>query len=55
MGSAGLLRPDASGHTRPVIAPAVGRTDQVGVTVEPAGGSSQPTTPPALLLTLLKT
>ncbi|MGW4421971.1 anti-sigma factor [Streptosporangium sp. NPDC004631] len=48
--SAGLLRPDAGGHTVPVVtAPDAGVT-KVGVTVEPAGGSAQPTTVPLLLL-----
>ncbi|MCT9934620.1 anti-sigma factor [Planotetraspora sp. A-T 1434] len=52
MRSAGLLRPDASGAIPPVVAAGAGRADQVGLTVEPAGGSAQPTTRPLLLLDL---
>ncbi|GAB3137119.1 anti-sigma factor domain-containing protein [Microbispora hainanensis] len=48
--SAGLLRPDGSGHVPPVIVDARGGVEKVGVTVEPAGGSRQPTTQPILLL-----
>lgn len=49
---AGLLRPDAAGQTRPVVAGALRDADRVGLTVEPAAGSRQPTTTPFLVLTL---
>jgi hypothetical protein len=51
--SAGLMRPDAEGNIAPIVAGAVaGGTAQMGVTVEPAGGSEQPTTRPLLLVDL---
>ncbi|MCG5215586.1 anti-sigma factor [Streptosporangium soli] len=49
--SAGLVRPDDRGQVPPVVVGMVGG-GQVGVTVEPAGGSEQPTTEPLLLLKL---
>jgi anti-sigma-K factor RskA len=49
---AGLLRPDSAGRTRPVVASPVADADRVGLTVEPAGGSPQPTTDPVLVLNL---
>ena len=50
--SAGLLASDAAGHTLPVItAPGAG-VAKIGVTVEPAGGSAQPTTRPLFLVDL---
>ncbi|MFD1547602.1 anti-sigma factor [Nonomuraea guangzhouensis] len=50
--SAGLLTADAAGHTVPVItAPGPG-VAKIGVTVEPAGGSAQPTTKPLFLVNL---
>ncbi|TDD25378.1 hypothetical protein E1287_37345 [Actinomadura sp. KC06] len=45
--SAGLLPGDRS---RPVVAGTWRPTDQVGVTIEPAGGSARPTTEPLVLL-----
>jgi anti-sigma-K factor RskA len=48
---AGLLGPDDE-PSRPVITRAVGDIDAVAVTVEPAGGSRQPTTPPVLVVRL---
>lgn len=48
MHSAGLLGAAA----RPVIADTVADTRQVGVTIEPAGGSAQPTTDPVIQLAL---
>lgn len=50
--SAGLLPPASAGRTAPVAASGLRAGDQVGMTVEPAGGTSQPTTKPILLLTL---
>jgi anti-sigma-K factor RskA len=49
---AGLLRPDPGGRTPPLVAGALGDADRVGLTVEPAGGSPQPTTTPLVVLTL---
>lgn len=50
--SAGLLHADPSGHTTPLVAPMPADTAQMGVTVEPAGGSPQPTTQPMLQMTM---
>ncbi|MEV6864146.1 anti-sigma factor [Streptosporangium subroseum] len=53
--SAGLLRPDTGGYTAPVVtAPDPGAT-QMGLTVEPAGGSTQPSTQPLLLVSMSAT
>jgi anti-sigma-K factor RskA len=49
---AGLLPPARAGHTAPVLASGLKVGDKVGVTVEPAGGSSSPTTTPIVVLTL---
>lgn len=49
---AGLLRPDAQGQTRTIVASPLRDADRVGLTVEPAGGSPQPTTTPVLVLNL---
>jgi anti-sigma-K factor RskA len=38
--------------TAPVLASGLTRGDQVGITVEPAGGTSAPTTTPIVVLTL---
>lgn len=46
--SAGLL----GEATRPVVAKTVADTRQIGVTIEPAGGSAQPTSDPILQLAL---
>jgi len=48
--SAGLLPPPSSGGTTPVLASGLARGDSVGVTVEPAGGSAQPTTTPIVVI-----
>ncbi|WP_433473170.1 anti-sigma factor [Spirillospora sp. CA-142024] len=48
--SAGLLPADRS---RPVVAGTWRPSDKLGVTVEPAGGSAQPTTTPLVLLSAL--
>ncbi|TMQ90125.1 anti-sigma factor, partial [Actinomadura soli] len=48
--SAGTLNP--SGQPRPVVTAGLGNAQRFGVTIEPAGGSPQPTSPPLLTLTL---
>jgi anti-sigma-K factor RskA len=48
--SAGLLPAASQGKTAPVLASGLVPGDQVGVTVEPAGGTSQPTTTPIVEL-----
>lgn len=50
--SAGLLPPAKDGQTPPVLATGVVTGDTLGLTVEPAGGSAQPTTKPILALPL---
>ena len=50
--SAGLLPPATDGRTPPVLATGVVKGDTLGLTVEPAGGSAQPTTKPILALPL---
>lgn len=45
---AGLVGPDA----RPVVAGRIDDANRVGVTVEPAGGSAQPTTEPLAILAI---
>jgi hypothetical protein len=50
--SAGLLPPASAGRTALVLATGLRSGDQVGMTVEPAGGTSQPTTKPILLMSL---
>jgi anti-sigma-K factor RskA len=49
---AGLLPAPTDGKTAPVLADGLTSADKVGVTVEPAGGTSAPTTTPILVLTL---
>jgi hypothetical protein len=50
---AGLLPPPTrAGRTPPVLASGLAVGDKVGVTVEPAGGTSSPTTTPIVVLTL---
>jgi anti-sigma-K factor RskA len=49
---AGLLPAAVAGRTSPVLAAGLATGDKLGLTVEPAGGSSQPTTTPVLLLSL---
>jgi anti-sigma-K factor RskA len=48
--SAGLLAVTSSGSTAPVLASGVKPGDQLGITVEPAGGTAQPTTTPVVLV-----
>ena len=49
---AGLLPLPSGGKTAPVLASGVQADDKVGVTVEPAGGTSSPTTTPIVVMTL---
>ncbi len=50
--SAGLVPAAKDGKTAPVLASGLAAGDEIGVTVEPAGGSSAPTTAPIVLLSL---
>jgi anti-sigma-K factor RskA len=50
--SAGLLAEAPDGSTTPVLASGLSRGDRVGVTVEPAGGTTKPTTTPVLVISL---
>jgi hypothetical protein len=50
--SAGLLPTARSGVTSPVVATGIVKGDKLGLTVEPAPGSKQPTTRPILALPL---
>ncbi|MGD0063050.1 MAG: anti-sigma factor [Streptosporangiaceae bacterium] len=50
--SAGLLPTATSGQTSPVLASGIVHGDKLGLTVEPAPGSAQPTTTPILDLAL---
>jgi Anti-sigma-K factor rskA len=50
--SAGLLPPATSGQTGPVLASGVVQGDMLGLTVEPAPGTTQPTTTTILSLPL---
>ena len=49
---AGLLPAPEAGQTAPLIASGLAAGDQVALTVEPAGGTRQPTTKPILVMTL---
>jgi anti-sigma-K factor RskA len=49
---AGLLPPALAGLTTPVLASGLVAGDKLAMTVEPAGGTGQPTTTPILLLSL---
>ena len=49
---AGLLPPPAAGRTSPLLAAGLTAGDRIGLTVEPAGGTRQPTTTPILVMTL---
>jgi len=48
--SAGLLPRPSAGHTAPVLASGLQAGDKIGMTVEPAGGTSTPTTTPILVM-----
>ncbi|MGH3200803.1 MAG: anti-sigma factor [Streptosporangiaceae bacterium] len=50
--SVGLLPGAQAGVTNPVVATGIVKGDKLGLTVEPAGGSKQPTTTPILALPL---
>jgi anti-sigma-K factor RskA/putative zinc finger protein len=50
--SAGMLPAQHHKMTTPVIASGLAPGDRVGLTIEPHGGTHQPTTPPVLMLTL---
>ena len=49
---AGLVPAPSAGKTTPLLASGLVAGDKVGVTVEPAGGTSQPTATPILLMSL---
>ncbi len=49
---AGLVPPASGGGTSPVLASGLEPGDQVGVTIEPAGGTAAPTTTPIVVMTL---
>lgn len=48
--SAGLLEQDHAGNMKPIMAPIPSQTRAMGVTLEPAGGSPEPTTTPVLTM-----
>jgi anti-sigma-K factor RskA len=48
--SAGLLRMSGNGPSAPVLAAGLLPGDKVGVTVEPAGGTTKPTTTPIVII-----
>ncbi len=50
--SAGLLPEAVSGQTAPVVASGVVRGDRLGLTIEPAPGTAQPTTTPIIVLSV---
>jgi anti-sigma factor RsiW len=50
--SAGLLPAAQAGVTTPVVATGIVKGDKLGLTIEPAGGSNQPTTTPIVALPL---
>jgi anti-sigma-K factor RskA len=49
---AGLLPAARNGMTGPMVVTGLAPGDKVGLTVEPAGGSGRPTSPPILMLSL---
>ena len=50
--SAGLVPEASAGRTAPVLASGLKTGDKLGMTVEPSGGSSSPTTTPILVMPL---
>ncbi|WP_447001864.1 anti-sigma factor [Saccharothrix isguenensis] len=51
--SAGLLKPSADGQPDPLLASGFTGREAVGLTVEPQGGSAEPTTPTVVVLPLV--
>jgi anti-sigma-K factor RskA len=49
---AGLLPAAQAGRTEPVLASGLIHGDRMGITVEPAGGTAQPTAPPVAVMPL---
>jgi anti-sigma-K factor RskA len=50
--SAGLLSFTQDGSTAPVLASGFGPGDRIGVTIEPAGGTTRPTTTPIVVISV---
>jgi anti-sigma-K factor RskA len=50
--AAGMLPPPKGGMVGPMVVAGLAAGDRVGLTVEPAGGSAQPTSAPILMLGL---
>ncbi|MBA8823145.1 anti-sigma-K factor RskA [Saccharopolyspora lacisalsi] len=50
--SAGLIQQDRAGRVEPLVAPMPKATTAMGVTLEPAGGSSEPTNDPMMTMSL---
>jgi Anti-sigma-K factor rskA len=48
--SAGLLPAATAGRTEPLLADGISPGDQIGITVEPAGGTTHPTTTPLAVI-----
>jgi anti-sigma-K factor RskA len=49
---AGTMRPPAHGNPKPILATGLGDATQIGLTIEPAEGSSRPTSAPIFTATL---
>jgi hypothetical protein len=49
--SAGLMPAAQAGRTEPLLADGISPGDEIGVTVEPAGGTTHPTTTPLAVIT----
>lgn len=49
--SAGLMPASRAGATTPILADGISPGDHLGITIEPAGGTTQPTTSPIVLIT----
>jgi anti-sigma-K factor RskA len=50
--SAGLLPTERDGRTDPLLASGIGPGDRLGLTIEPTGGTTHPTTAPLIVLPL---